>query len=211
MGVRIDPNKRFERQRQQVRQEEQARNQQVQEAIRRKFAAQGLSGAGAEVKSIQQTAGESAKRADVRLGEIESAREQDIIRQQEIEEARKFARGEREAGQSFSATQAELQRKFATGERLSSQDFANLQAQLQREFATGERVAGQEFSAEQSALAREMQQSQFEESLGFQKKQLKEQIKQFEKQHKLALEQFDLIKSLAGSSKRLRSRLLILP
>lgn len=175
MAEKIDPNARFQRLREQAKQETGAAVQARKEALARKFAQAGLTSSGAAIKqeTLAEKAGQSA--LGRRLGQIESAQESEALRRQEVQEGREFAAGQAKLGREFQASQGELQRKFAAE-----------QAGLGREFARGEREAGQEFSATQSAkmlelqqkfaadqadIARKIQQGQFNDQMEFAKEQ----------------------------------------
>lgn len=139
MGLRIDPNARFEREKQRSRQEETGRQQLAREAIARKFAAQGLQGSGADIRITQQAQEEGAKRLSERFGDIESRQEAEALQRQQIEEARKFAREERIGSQQFAAEQARLGREqqatqFAEQMGFSREQFKEAKAQFQKQF-----------------------------------------------------------------------------
>jgi hypothetical protein len=153
MGQRVDPAARFQRLRKEAKQEIQADVGQAQEAMKRRFAKLGLTGSGAQIKAQQQVEAEAGKRKDLALGRIASAEEQEALRRREIQEGREFARGEREASQSFAAEQAGLGREFQRGERLGSQAFASGQADLQRRFSAGEAAINREFQSEMETRA----------------------------------------------------------
>ena len=136
---------------QQMRRQEQQQSEKEKEALRRRFAAQGGLGSGASIKAEQVAGQESAKRLGQAESQLEMSRLGEQARQEEIEQARSFQRGEREAGQTFAGTQADLSRKFATSERLGGQEFAGTQAELGRKFTTSERMGAQEFAGTQAS------------------------------------------------------------
>ena len=144
MGNRINPSARFDRERKRAKQDETSRQQQVQEAIGRKFASQGMTGSGESLKVSQQATDEGARRTDERMEGIASAEEESAFQQQQIED----------------------QRKFQTSERVGSQQFASDQQAIGREFSTGEREASQLFASEESKLGRDQQAAQFAEQMG---------------------------------------------
>jgi hypothetical protein len=111
MGTRINPNARFDRERKRAKQDEGARQQQVKEAISRKFASQGLTGSGADLKITQQSADEGARRLDDRFEGIAGAEEQSAFQQQQIADARKFQTAERESTQGFASAESKLARE----------------------------------------------------------------------------------------------------
>jgi len=145
---------------QQMRRQEQQQSEKEKEALRRRFAAQGGLGSGASIKAEQVAGQESAKRLGQAESQLEMSRLGEQARQEEIEQARSFQRGEREAGQTFAGTQAELGRKFATSERLGGQEFAGTQAELGRKFTTSERMGAQEFAGTQASKQMEFAREQ---------------------------------------------------
>jgi len=194
-----DPTKeRFEILRRRAQQAARTATQQEREGLQRRFAAIGQIGSGAQIRAEAQAAERAAKRlqqAEETVGLAELAERQ---RQREIGEQRAFARGEREAGQTFAARQAGIGREFAAqqagigrefarGEREAGQTLATQQAREGREFARGERISSQEFATgeaekgrdftrEQQALSRDLQ----EKALAFQRTAFDENIRQWE-------------------------------
>lgn len=172
-----DPLKeRFEILRRRARQAATGATQREQEGLRRRFAQLGQVGAGAQIRAEAQAAERGAKRlqqAEETVGLAELGERQRI---KEAQEAREFARGEREAGQSFAAEQAGVgrtfaaeqagigrefaateagkQRTFMTGEREAVQLFQSGEAELQRKFITGERISAQDFAKAEARLGR---------------------------------------------------------
>ena len=80
MGQRIDPNKRFERERMRAKQDERARLQQEQEALNRKFQSQGLAASGAAIKSLTKS--------EARSQEAVARRLEDIAGRQQLQQGR---------------------------------------------------------------------------------------------------------------------------
>lgn len=141
-----DPLKeRFEILRRRARQAAASESQREAEGLKRRFAQIGQVGSGAQIRAEAQASKRGAERlarAEETVGLAELAERQ---RAKEVAEAREFARGERQASQTFAAQQAALGREFARGERLGSQTFAAGQADLQRKFQTGERISSQDW------------------------------------------------------------------
>lgn len=175
MGLRVDPNARFEREKSRARQEENARQQQVQEAVKRKFASQGLSGAGSEIKTIRQAQDVGAERVDRRIGDIQGLQEQEALQRQQVEDARKFAKEERLGTQQFQSEQAQLARDLQ-----------------QQQFAEQLGFSKEQFSEQKKQFTQQFQQSlkEFDFSKGLSEKQ----IALAQKASDLALEQFDFQK-----------------
>lgn len=134
MAEYLDPNARFTRYEQQAKQ--QASNEKIaaQEAIKRRLMQQGLQGSGVGFKQQQIAENQIGQQLGQRLGDIQSAREQEQLKQQEIKQAREYQTGEREAAQKFAAEQATSQQEFAKAERMASQDYATQQWQKQADF-----------------------------------------------------------------------------
>ena len=171
----------FEQARKKAQQETTAGKQQANEAIQRRFAQLGMQGSGEAVKQQQVVEQKSQEQLGERFGEIDAAKQQEQARQADIQEARQFAVGEREA-----------QQKYATSERISGQSFSDLMLQKQQAFAKGERIDSQGFAAEQAAMGREFADQQQQKQNAFArtlddrqgerwKQQFKEQIRQFDK------------------------------
>jgi hypothetical protein len=171
----------FEQARKKASQETTAGKQAANEAIQRRFAQLGMQGSGEAIKQQQVVEQKSQEQLGNRFGEIQAAESAEKGRQADIQEARKFAVGEREA-----------QQKFATGERVSSQSFSDLMLKKQQAFAKGERIDSQAYASEQAALGREFadwqqrKQNQFARTLDDAQgrrwaQQFKEQQRQFDK------------------------------
>jgi hypothetical protein len=124
MGMRIDPSKRFERERTRAKQEQTAANQQAQEAIARKFASQGLGSSGAAIRTAAQVEQAGQESLDKRLEDVSSREESEGLRLQEIEDAKRFQSSERAASEKFSGNQAALQRAIAQKQFLAQHDLA---------------------------------------------------------------------------------------
>ena len=182
MGARIDPNARFDRERKKAAQSENAQQQQVREAIARKFASQGLQGSGADIKVTQQAGDEGAKRLSDRMGDISSAQEQDALQRQGIEDAKKFATSERVGTQDFQSKETALQRALQQGQFDKQFGFQEKQATTQ-----GEQFASQLSFQEKQAI---IQGEQFDKTFGAQQSQFDAQLKQQKDQFKISNEQF---------------------
>lgn len=186
---------RFDILRRQAKQQTTAGTQAQKEALKRRFAQLGQGTSGAAIKAEQLAAREGEKQLGSRLGQIDIAEQTEKQRKQEIEEARQFQRGEREASQAFGAEQAAIARQFATGEREAGQAFASeqssfarqfqemlfdKQAQLQKALQEG-RITAEQAENEKNRL---QQADQF-------MKQLEQAKDQFTKNYELAIKQFD--------------------
>lgn len=185
MGARINPQARFDRLEQEGQQKIKAQQQGQRDAINRRFAALGLQGSGAAIKAEQQLGRDTAAQQSQLRGQVNTLREEDTMRRQELDDARKFAREERLGSQDFGASQAALARDFASGESRLQRDFASGEAQKQRDYGTSERLSTQEFAAEQRALDEKFK-LKLDDRAGMRfNKQLRQADKQFKKQLEL--------------------------
>lgn len=156
----IDPNARFERQRQLAKQEQNAESQQAKDAVARRFAAMGRTNSGAALKTERQIDQQSGDALQRRLQSIQDSEDTEGLRRQEIDEGRKYQTSEREASQLFGRGEREASQLFSRGEREGSQGFMADQSRLGREFARGERLGGQEFASGEAAKQRGFQTSE---------------------------------------------------
>jgi hypothetical protein len=126
MGLRAPNNQarnpRFEFLRKQAGQRATAEAQKGQEAIKRKFAAQGALASGAAVKNIQQQQQQAARQKEQAIQAVDVAEAEDVARRQEVKEAREFQAGQAEKQRGFAAEQAEKQRGFQR--EISDKDLA---------------------------------------------------------------------------------------
>lgn len=137
------------------RAEGQAKKQQqtMQDAIKRRAASLGNLNSGAVIKQQQQAIRDTGQQLRQATEGIDAAERSDIQRRRDIQEQRDFARGEREATQSFQAEQAGLTRTAQ-------------QSQFEKTFG----LQSKQF---------EQQKTQWSENLAFQKQQLAQQHQQF--------------------------------
>lgn len=133
MATPIDPDARFRRLKEQAKREGSSQIKQAEGALARRFAAQGLTGSGAQIKAEQQVRNEAQGAIGRRLGEIENLQESEALRRQEVEEGRKYQTSEREAGQKFASGQQSLQNKFQMGLLGKQQQFSAQQNELARQ------------------------------------------------------------------------------
>lgn len=123
-SVPIDPAARFNRLREKAKGEATAQTQGQTEALQRRFAQMGMLNSGASIKQEQLAKQRGAQLESSKLSEIDSLQEDEALRKQEMEEAKKFQVSEREAGQKFGADQAALARSYGSSEREAGQSFA---------------------------------------------------------------------------------------
>lgn len=185
MGTRIDPNARFDRVEKEQTQKARADAEEAKQAMKRRFASQGLSGSGAAIKVDRQVDRETGERLDNVRGQVANMREGEALRRQEVEDQRTFQSSEAQKGRDFVAgesglqrafmrDESGLQRSFMRDERLGSQGFAASEAGKQRDFSAEMRQKDEDFKTKISWR----QDRQFN-------KQLRQQAAQFERQMSL--------------------------
>ena len=149
----------YEAMRRRTQQQNIAQSQMDDDAMKRRFAAQGRIGSGAYIKQAQIAADQQAQRQGSQFMDIDAAEAQELQRQKEVGEGRQFQTSEREASQRYGSGEREASQKYGTSERMGSQGF----------------------TAEQAAMARAIQQEQFNKQFGSQEEQRKYENSQNEK------------------------------
>lgn len=183
----------FDLARKRAEQRANAEQQGQDDALKRRFAAQGSLNSGAFIKqqAIQADAA-SKRKADVMEG-IDVAEAGEAQRQREVMEGRQFQTSERLGSQSFANQQrlgsqdfANQQRlgsqEFSRGERLGSQDFSAGQADIQRRFQTSERIGSQDFSRGEREASQAWQGGENALSRALQQQQIDNQASQWKQQ-----------------------------
>lgn len=95
------------------------------DAMKRRFAAQGMLGSGAYQKSAEM-ADEQANRDQAEgLQGVDIAEQSELQRRKELGEGRQYQTAEREGAQRFAAEEAAKGRTFQTGEREGAQNFGH--------------------------------------------------------------------------------------
>lgn len=126
MGLRAQPDQ-FELARQRAQQQANAAKQTQSDAIKRRFASQGMAQSGAAIKQ-EQLANEAVdKQLSEQNQQIDTAAQQEAARKQEIQDQRDFARVERLQSQEYAAAEQNKAREFAGAE---SQKARELQLDL---------------------------------------------------------------------------------
>jgi len=115
---------RFDVLRKRLKEESAKTGQEQEEAIKRRFASQGMLRSGAYLKSQEEGASKLQETTQKGLEDIGFAEAGEQQRQKEVEEARQYQTSERESAQ-----------KFASGEREAGQKFQSGEAQTQRLFS----------------------------------------------------------------------------
>lgn len=168
-----------------------------QDAMKRRFSANGAINSGAAIKQ-QQLAAEAGQQQLQQANEaIDSAQRADIMRQKEAQDARTFAREERLGSQEFGAGQADLGRKF-TGE----------QAHLGRQFQSSERQAGESFAGSQNAAQRALQQRMADQNDAFQNRVQSDAQWRFGIENNLANRQFAMDQDAQNFNKMIAEKQL---
>lgn len=200
----------FEQARKKAQQETTSGKQQANEAIQRRFAQLGMQGSGEAIKQQQVVEQKSQEQLGERFGAIDAAKQQEQGRQADIQEARQFAVGEREASQKYATGERVASQGFATSERVSGQSFADLMLKKQQAFARGERIDSQAYASEQAAIGREFSDQQQQKQNAFARtlddiqgqrfsKQLAQSATQFKEQMALEKDALDFNKKMANA------------
>ena len=127
------------------------------DALKRRFAMNGMLGSGAFQKSAELSDESSNRAAAEAMSNIDVQEQGELQRRKEVGEGRTFQTGEREGAQRFAAEEAAKGRTFQTGERIGGQEFMTGERLGSQGFATGERVAGQNW--QQANMDREYDQN----------------------------------------------------
>lgn len=142
-----------------------AQQQTEGDALKRRYAAMGMGGSGAAIKS-EMLSNESSRdrlaQSNENIGFQEAAESE---RKDEMEGQRKFAREERMGSQDFSRGERLGSEKFAGGESALARRFANEQGAIGRKFQTSERLGAETFGSKEADLARKQQDAQFTKQL----------------------------------------------
>lgn len=144
----------FKIMRQRAQQQNTANQQQATDALKRRFAAQGGTNAGAFMKAqerVGQQLRQEAQAAQENIGLAESAEKRRLA---EIQAQRDFASQEAEKQRGFEAGQGELQRTFASGEQEKQRGFTAGEAQKQRDYQKN--MFDQTFAFEKETKNREL-------------------------------------------------------
>jgi len=160
----LDYQKQFDVQRQRASQQENALVQNQRDALNRRLAAMGGGPGGAAIKLEQQIGDESAQRLQQANEGINAAQSAEEARTRDVQQARDFARSEREAGQSFQQSNLNKQQELAlaglTGKyqgqdtaAAQQQAFANRMAQDQFDYAKSEGQKEYEYAAKTNAIS----------------------------------------------------------
>ena len=144
----------FAQQRQKVEQRVNADTQGQQDAMQRRFAAQGMLNSGAAIKQGNIVANQGTQNKVDAIAGVDAAEMGEQQRRQEIQDTR-----------DFSANQAQLGR-----------DFEGQQSQLGRDFAGNESKLGRDLQSSQFNKSYDMQNSQFKDTFGLQKSQFNQDV-----------------------------------
>ena len=163
--------------RQRAAEQSQARVQQRNDALTRRYAQLGNLNSGSRLKQEQIAQNEESQNLRDQNQNIDVSEQAEMRRRREksedqayasgeAEKGRSFATSERLGGQSYASGENSLQRRYQTGEReagqgfesserVAGQTFAGDQASLARRFATSERLGGQEYASGEAGKQRE--------------------------------------------------------
>lgn len=191
----------FEQARKKAQQETMAGKQQANEAIQRRFAQLGMQGSGEAIKQQQVLEQKSQEQLGERFGAIDAAKQQEQARQADIQEARQFQVGEREAQQKYATGERLASQGFMSGERVAANAFADLMMKKQQAFAKGERLDSQKYAAEQQKLAQLFTAQQQDKQNAFAEKMDAIQGTRWYEQLKFAKQQFEFEKEIQNFNK----------
>lgn len=183
----------FDYARKRASQDAEAANQQQNDALKRRFAAQGGLNSGAFVKQQQVAADQGAVRKENAMQGIDAAEAQEVQRQNEVKEGRAFQTSERLGSQDYSSGESALQRRFMTGEREGSQNFQAGESKLARDLQDAQWSANYRMQKEGMAL----QDAQWSAGHNLQRDQMALQDAQWSASHNLEKQGFDFNKYIA--------------
>jgi hypothetical protein len=141
--------------RQQFIQQQNAQKQEADDAISRRFAAQGALNSGPAIKQQAILQNKAAQRQDEGLGQIGVQEATELQRRKEVTEGRTFQSGEAEKQRGFLSNEGQLGRTFQSGEGDKQRGFMSGESDKQRGFMSGESALGRRASAEEGRLGRE--------------------------------------------------------
>lgn len=132
-------------------------NQQVDEAIKRRAAANGQLNSGAYIKQQQISGDLGARRESEAVGQLSA---QELAERAQMDEAA--------TQRQFQDTQARLGEKFQSGENATQRGFQDTQARLGEKFQSGESNTQRGFLSGENALQRRFQDEQARAGESFQ-------------------------------------------
>lgn len=168
----------FAAQRKKVEQRINADTQGQQEAMQRRFAAQGMLNSGAAIKQAGIVANQAQQNREDALGQVDAAEMGEMQRRQEVMDNRDFAANESKLGRDFQGQESAMARALQSGQfdrsfGLQEKDFARQGEQFDRNFAQ----QGSQFDRNFA-----QQGSQFDKQFGLQERGQQMQGEQFNKQ-----------------------------
>lgn len=158
----------FQAQRKKVEQRINADTQGQQEAMQRRFAAQGMLNSGAAIKQAGIVANQAQQNREDALGQVDAAEIGEMQRRQEIMDQRDFASNEAKLGRDFQGQESAIARalqkeQFDKGFGLQERDFTRQGEQWQKSFDQGASQFDRTFNQSNQ---------QFKDQFGLQKDQL---------------------------------------
>jgi len=121
------------------------------DALKRRFAMNGMSGSGAFQKAAQIADDSNNRLQAETMQDIDAQEAGALLQRQDVQEGRQFQTAERTGAERFAAEEAAKGRTFQTGERLGSQQFQ-----------TGERMGGQDWQQRQLDFQNNMATKEFD-------------------------------------------------
>jgi hypothetical protein len=162
----------FAAQRKKVEQRINADTQGQQDAMQRRFAAQGMLNSGAAIKQAGIVANQAQQNREDALGQVDAAELGEMQRRQEITDNRDFMSNEAKLGRDFGASESALSRAFQAGESKLGRDQQG--SQFDRSFAQSGDQFDRTFAQQGSQFDKTFNQSnqQFKDTFGLQKQQV---------------------------------------
>jgi uncharacterized lipoprotein YehR (DUF1307 family) len=173
----------FAAQRKKVEQRINADTQGQQDAMQRRFAAQGMLNSGAAIKQQGILANQAQQNREDALGQVDAAEMGEMARRQEIQDNRDFMSNESKLGRDFGASESALSRAFQAGESKLGRDqqgsqfdrtFAQQGDQFDRNFAQQGSQFDRTFAQQGDQFNKTFSQNaqQFKDTFGLQKQQV---------------------------------------
>jgi hypothetical protein len=190
MGMRMQQPDQFELARKRAQQEANVAKQTQSDALKRRFAATGMTNSGAAIKQ-QQLANEAVDKQYAERSEgIDAAQMQENARKQEIADQRNFAREERIGSQQFAGNESALSRalqskQFDQSFGLQREQFGAQQGQFEKQFG----LQRDQFGLQEKMAGNDLQ---------FRRDQAEESKRQFGETFGLAKDQFAQDRQITG-------------
>lgn len=168
----------FQAQRKKVEQRINADTQGQQEAMQRRFAAQGMLNSGAAIKQAGLVANQAQQNREDAIGQVDAAEMGEMQRRQEVQDQRDFISNESKLGRDFQGQESAMARALQSGQfdktfGLQERDFTRQGEQWKQSFDQGASQFDRNFAQQASQFDRNFAQQgqQFNDQMGLQKSQ----------------------------------------